>query len=161
MRGLKVIPYLFLIGGVVLWALPALAGGPVKARQGAQIQRISRGILEGTVSSGEQLRLLAEQRAIGRAKARALCDGWVDGRERKRLGGMLDRASRNIYRATHNDRGRYPTGDGARRRIVVGPKAKRPVCVPGFPPKTHGGTCAVSARWSLPGVTLSFATHGG
>ena len=55
-----------------------------------------------------------EQRHIQRAKMKARSDGNVTAKERVRLEGMQDKASRHIYRAKHNERDRSERPDANR-----------------------------------------------
>ncbi|MBI3247744.1 MAG: hypothetical protein HYZ50_14670 [Deltaproteobacteria bacterium] len=90
---------------VSLATVPAWAG-PIHSRQGRQRERIHRGVEEGSLTKGERQRLNVEQRAINRARDRALSDGTISGKEAKSLTRMQNHASKDIYRMKHNGRAR-------------------------------------------------------
>ena len=102
-----------LIIGIVMMSLVFVAGGVSWAagktgrRQMRQQERIDRGVRSGEVTRGESRRLNREQDRIQRTKRRALADDRISPRERRRVNGMLDRASKHIYRANHNRKARY------------------------------------------------------
>lgn len=80
----------------------------INKREQQQRQRIRRGIRTDELTRREAARLTAQQAAIRGYEARAKSDGRLSCRERRRLDSMLDRASRNIYRQTHDGQDRTP-----------------------------------------------------
>ena len=73
-------------------------------REVMQQHRIREGVRSGELTRGEARELRAQQRRIDRVQRRSKRDdGVVDGRERRRLERMQDRASGNIYEKKHND----------------------------------------------------------
>ncbi len=93
---------------LLLLSAPALAGDPAmpgaERRQQVQQRRIGQGAASGELTPGETLRLERQQAGIERAQRRMEADGQVTPRERARLHVRQDKASRDIYRAKHNDR---------------------------------------------------------
>lgn len=80
--------------------------GRVKHRQIRQQKRIHQGVVSGELTRHETRRLEREQIHLQHAKRKAWSDGQLTRRERVRLEIGQDRASRDIYRAKHNDRTR-------------------------------------------------------
>ena len=68
-----------------------------------QTQRIRQGIRSGEITRPEVRILKNDQRHIDQAYHRALADGHLNWRDRQRLEKMQDHASRDIYRAKHNN----------------------------------------------------------
>jgi hypothetical protein len=81
------------------------AGAGVNGREHNQRHRIRDGVVDGSVTPGERHHLVQQQRRIERYEQRSRRDdGHLGPVERGRLDHMLDRSSRHIYRAKHNDR---------------------------------------------------------
>lgn len=93
---------------VFLLGWPALADDGSARRQARQYKRIKQGVQSGEITKKEMQRLLREQKRIELARRRSLRDGYLSPREKNRLDRMLDRASREIYRAKHNRFRRRP-----------------------------------------------------
>ena len=93
---------------LLLISVPALAGDPAmpgaERRQQAQQRRIGQGAASGELTPRETVRLERQQAGIERAQRRMEADGKVTPGERARLHARQDKASRDIYRAKHNDR---------------------------------------------------------
>jgi hypothetical protein len=87
---------LLLLGGT------AFAAGPVGQRQARQQERISHGVITGTINRNEFRELRQDQRRIQVVRQHARKDGFVSRREANRIHRMQDRASKNIYRAKTN-----------------------------------------------------------
>jgi hypothetical protein len=103
-RGLRIVGAAAAACWLVLGAVDADAAG-VNGREARQRHRIHAGAHDGSLTRGETHRLRHEQRHIERTEQRMRTDDGVLGpRERLRLDGALDRSSRHIYRARHNDR---------------------------------------------------------
>jgi hypothetical protein len=89
------------------FAAPAHGPRGINARQQRQTQRIRQGIKSGEVTKGEADRLRGDEAAV-RAEERVYRrsgDGLSQA-ERKDLEKDLNKNSRDIYRARHNDRSR-------------------------------------------------------
>jgi hypothetical protein len=94
-----------LTGVVILGSLPALANpynSEINRREIEQENRIHYGQQSGQLSPGEFQRLKDQQTRIRATEAMMRADGRLDQGEKTQLARMQDRASRNIYRATHN-----------------------------------------------------------
>jgi hypothetical protein len=94
----------------LLLAAPAwaAAGHPrrIDVREHRQAQRIRQGVQSGALTRGEASRLAADQAAV-RAEERVYRrTGGLSAAESRDLEKDLDRTSREITRATHNDRTR-------------------------------------------------------
>jgi hypothetical protein len=77
----------------------------VDRREHRQQRRIVRGVRSDELTARETLRLERGQWDIRRDERRAKADGRVTARERAHLQRELNRESRHIYRAKHNDTG--------------------------------------------------------
>lgn len=82
---------------------PASLTPRIDERLANQDARIRQGEANGELTRWEARRLLRAQREIVAARDMATSDGRVTRGERERLLAMLDRSSRRIARATHND----------------------------------------------------------
>jgi hypothetical protein len=86
----------------------ALAEGEtpvIDQRQANQEERIDHGIAKGQLNQREANRLEREQHRIDRMENRAKADGVVTDKERARIGGAQNRASRHIARQKHDAQG--------------------------------------------------------
>ena len=84
----------------------------VDRRQARQWDRIQNGIDSGELSRGEARRLMRGQRRIERMENRFERDGYISPRERRKLERALNRNSKRIKRAKHNDHQGYGYGRG-------------------------------------------------
>jgi hypothetical protein len=85
--------------------MEAVAG--VNAREARQRHRIAHGVQDGSLTRHEAHRLAHQQHRIERRERRFRAnDGALGPRERMALDRSLDRSSRHIYRARHNERTR-------------------------------------------------------
>jgi hypothetical protein len=75
-------------------------------RQGNQQKRVARGVASGELKAGEVRKLEQEQKEIQQQKQEARADGTVTGAERKEIHKEQEKASRQIYRAKHNNKKR-------------------------------------------------------
>jgi hypothetical protein len=75
----------------------------VDRRQDRQRARLIQGRRSGELTRGEFRKLKKQQRKIGRMERRFSSDGFLSGKERRRLERAQDRASRRIARLKHND----------------------------------------------------------
>jgi len=94
-------------GTLTLASFPAMAetSSPgIDRREANQQGRIYQGVDSGQVTPKEFNRLENEQARIRAAEARMKADGTYNRRERYRTQQMLDRSSRHVYRAKHNNR---------------------------------------------------------
>ena len=80
---------------------------PARAREARQQYRIRQGVRSGEVTRGEYRALEHGQGRIEHARRNAWRDGHMSRNEYRRIHHMQDRASRNIYRARHNDCSRW------------------------------------------------------
>ncbi|MEK7446598.1 MAG: hypothetical protein AABZ70_17260 [candidate division NC10 bacterium] len=87
-------------------AAPAMADTGIDQRQANQEQRIEQGIGSGQLTAGEAARLERGQARIERMERRALADGRVDPRERRRIMHAQEVQSRHIYREKHDNQKR-------------------------------------------------------
>lgn len=74
----------------------------IDRREHREQRRINQGIRSGELTRREAMRLQTGQARIRIAERYAKADGHVSRRERYRLGHMLDRSSRDIYRQKHD-----------------------------------------------------------
>lgn len=79
----------------------------VDRRQDRQRHRIREGWRSGELTRGEAKRLYRQHRSIAKMERRYTADGYLSAKEQRRLDRALDRASRQIRRAKHNDRVAY------------------------------------------------------
>jgi hypothetical protein len=75
----------------------------IDRREHRQQRRIVRGVRSGELTARETLRLERGAWDVRRDERRAKADGRVTARERAALQRELNRESRHIYRAKHND----------------------------------------------------------
>jgi hypothetical protein len=87
------------------WAAPAHRPGNVNARERRQAERIKDGKEDGQLTKGELDKLKADEAAV-RAEERVYrkSGGGLNKAERKDLEKDLNKTSREIYRAKHNQR---------------------------------------------------------
>lgn len=74
----------------------------IDERQDVQKERIKQGVKSGELTKPEARKLVAEQKKIGRAEARAKSDGTVTKKERAKLHHELNKANRDIARQKHD-----------------------------------------------------------
>ena len=96
---------MFVLTGLPLSSLAAGNNTPgVKKRQKKQQKRIFKGVKNGKIT-GKEFKVLQKQQArTQRLKVKAKSDGNVTFRERVRLHKRLNKNSKKIYRAKHNNR---------------------------------------------------------
>ena len=75
----------------------------VDRRQDRQRARLIQGRRSGELTRGEFRRLKKQQQKIARMERRFSWDGYLSGKERRRLERAQDRASRHIAHAKHNN----------------------------------------------------------
>lgn len=92
----------------------------VDRRQDRQRARLIQGRRSGELTRGEFRKLKKQQRKIGRMERRFSSDGFLSGKERRRLEHAQDHASRRIARLKHNDIDR-----GSRNRYAHWNKDRR------------------------------------
>lgn len=76
----------------------------VRQRETIQQERINQGVQSGALTPRETSRLEAQQSRIKQREERMKADGNLNRFERARLARKENRASRTIYRKTHNAR---------------------------------------------------------
>jgi len=79
----------------------------INHRQREQQKRIGEGIESGRLTPAEAARLEKQEAKIQQEKKAAKADGTVTAQERAALNKNLNKESRRIYRAKHNNRGRH------------------------------------------------------
>lgn len=93
---------------VLLLAVTAWAERGLYERHERQSLRIAQGVRSGSITPYEMRRLERQQRRIEGSIHRAWRDGRLSRHERRQIHAMMDRASRQIRWAKHNDRFRRP-----------------------------------------------------
>jgi hypothetical protein len=88
--------------GLTGTAALADAAGRIDYRQARQIDRIERGIANGSLNRGETVRLLRGQEHIDRMERRAEADGYLSRRERYHIWRAQNAQSRAIWFDRHN-----------------------------------------------------------
>jgi len=83
-------------------ALAGVYSPGIDQRQINQERRIQHGVESGRLTPWEARRLDAQQARIRQTEAHMKADGHLTAAERRQLTRQQDRASRNIYRKTHN-----------------------------------------------------------
>lgn len=91
---------------VVFAGMAAAGTHRMDRREGRQRDRIAEGVRSGDLTRAEAQRLRRGQRQVRRMERRALADGRVSPRERRRIEHAQDRQSRSIHRLKHNRRSR-------------------------------------------------------
>ena len=76
--------------------------GRIDAREAEQARRIERGSRNGELTRYEQFKLEREQARIYAMERAAKRDGFIDGREFRRIERAQDAADRDIYREDHD-----------------------------------------------------------
>ena len=94
----------FTLAAVIGLGSMASAQDQIDKRERRQQNRVSNGIKNGSISSGEAARIERNEARIQRDEARAKADGVVTSRERARLNRELNHTSREIRRDKHNGR---------------------------------------------------------
>lgn len=90
---------------VLLAGVTAGFAGPIQGRQNVQDARIDHGVAKGTITKSEQAGLRGQQKAIDKARDKALAnDGKIGKKEAKRLTKAQNRASADIRAAKNNAR---------------------------------------------------------
>lgn len=102
----KILSSLLCVLTLSLTVLPSAEAARSDRRQARQQVRIQEGRASGALTRRESRALRHQQRHIHRAERRARADGFYSPRERAKIERKQDRASRQIYRAKHNRRGR-------------------------------------------------------
>jgi len=102
----------------------------VDQRQANQQKRIDRGVKSGALTQKEAARLQKGQQRIARMEKKAMADGKMTPKERRRIEHAQDAQSRKIYRekhdqqrakptAAHSKHDRYSSPDMQKRRQVT------------------------------------------
>jgi len=82
------------------------SAGEVKAREEHQEDRIQKGINSGQLTEREAANLERHEQKIEADRQRALADGRISGKERRKLNREENRQSQRIYHKKHNFRKR-------------------------------------------------------
>jgi len=78
----------------------------INQRQHEQQKRIRHGVRSGELTRGEARRLERDERGIRQEERAARADGVVTRGERREINRDLNKTSRRVYRAKHNNRDR-------------------------------------------------------
>lgn len=73
-----------------------------RATQAGQLDQISNGVRNGSVTAQEAERLLKEQQDIAAYQQKAMADGKLSKEEQLQLASMQAKAALNVYQASHN-----------------------------------------------------------
>lgn len=88
-----------------------------RATQANQLDQISNGVRNGSITSQEAERLLKEQQNIAAYQQKAMADGKLSTEERLQLSVMQSKAALNTFQASHNgDRNLFARFDGNAQR---------------------------------------------
>ena len=94
---------------MLIFSIATFANTPfINRRERNQEKRIFHGVSDRELTFHEYQKLEKEQAAIHAYERRAKSNGVVTFRERLKLDRMQDRASRDIYRQTHDRQDRIP-----------------------------------------------------
>lgn len=99
---MKKIVLIMVVGILIVVTASTAFAGPFTRREARQQARICQGVDNGSITSGEFMRLEAEQARIEAHRQKAWSDGVMTPREAGRLTREQNRASRHIWRAKHN-----------------------------------------------------------
>lgn len=106
---MKVLLSLFVIGFFVVYSTESYGQITPRGSKRMHIQkkRIKRGVRSGSLTAKETARLARQRRNIKRSLKNAKSDDGVVGiHERRRLHRQLNKSSKNIYKAKHNNKTR-------------------------------------------------------
>ena len=81
---------------------PVAHGATIDDRQENQQKRIEQGIQSGELNKREAVRLRSEQNRIQAMENKALADGELSKKERRKIQQRLNKSSRHIYREKHD-----------------------------------------------------------
>lgn len=98
MKKLQLLIMAFLIAGFI----GGTAGPAAAMKNRQQLKRIYNGIRKGSITPDEFMKLNQEMHRIRDYRMRALSDGYISPKERRKLNRMLNKADRHIYRANNN-----------------------------------------------------------
>lgn len=83
----------------------------IDQRQANQEQRIDRGVKSGALNEKEAARLQKGQQRVDRMENKAMADGKMTPKERRRIEQAQDTQSRKIYREKHDKQRAKPTAE--------------------------------------------------
>jgi len=92
-----------LVGTLIFGTITVAMAGPFTWREARQQARIYQGVDTGQITTREYQRLEREQGRIEAHRERAWSDGNLSASEARHLTREQNRASRDIWRAKHND----------------------------------------------------------
>ena len=92
----------FILTFVIIAALNTAFAGEVQDRVNIQENRIDQGVKSGELTPKEAGRLETNEARIEANRKKALSDGKMTAKERRRLRRQENRQSRKIHRAKHN-----------------------------------------------------------
>ena len=87
---------------------PLAVAGEVKDREENQQDRIAQGVKSGELTKGETARLEKGEAKIEKDREKALSDGKMTPKERKKLNREENKESKKIHTAKHNGKVRKP-----------------------------------------------------
>ncbi len=87
---------------IVGFAAPAMWAGEVKNREENQQDRVAQGVKSGQLTAGETARLEKGEAKIENNRQKALADGTMTRKEKRKLNHEENKESKKIYRAKHN-----------------------------------------------------------
>ncbi len=87
---------------IVGFTAPVVWAGEVKNREENQQDRVAQGLNSGRLTAGETARLEKGEAKIEHDRQKALADGAMTHRERRKLNHEENRESKKIFRAKHN-----------------------------------------------------------
>lgn len=104
----KIILLLTLIGFIGIAATESYAQKTPRGKKRMSIQktRIKRGVKSGSLTAKETAHLTKERRNIKKSVRSAKSDGKLSLSERRNLHKQLNRSSKDIYKAKHNNKTR-------------------------------------------------------
>jgi hypothetical protein len=96
---------------------PLFGDAKTRATQANQLDQISQGVRNGSITAQESEKLLAEQAKISDYQRQAMSDGFLSQEERLKLNVMQAGAALNTYQAANNgDRNAFARFDGTAQR---------------------------------------------
>jgi CRISPR/Cas system-associated endoribonuclease Cas2 len=92
---------------MIFFTVTPASARKIHNRLDRQSAKINRGVSSGELTRNEENRLWDEHYRIRNRYDRALRDGWLNRREKRRLNRLLDEANAHIYALKHNRQKRY------------------------------------------------------
>ncbi len=102
MKSQKLLMGGLVFGLIVGFAAPAVWAGEVKNREENQQDRVAQGVNSGQLTAGETAKLEKGEAKIEHDRQKALADGTLTHKEKRKLNHEENRESKKIFRAKHN-----------------------------------------------------------